>query len=628
MSSQEPTSILDTIDSPPDLRKLKQDQLPDLAEEIRAYLIETVSSTGGHLAPGLGAVELTVALHYVFNTPDDRLVWDIGHQAYPHKIITGRKSQLHTIRQRDGLSGFLRRVESEYDVFGAGHSSTSISAALGMAVASKLEQSNRQVVAIIGDGGLTAGQAMEALNNAGDMDSDILVILNDNEMSISKNVGALSNYLARILSGRTYTTVREGSKTVLGTLPPMQALARRWEEHMKGMVMPSTLFEELGFYYIGPINGHDIPTLVSTLRNLKVMKGPRFLHVVTQKGRGFEPAEGNPSVFHGVGPFDPTTGKIEKKSSARAYSDVFGDWLCDMAQQDEKLIGITPAMREGSGLVRFSEEYPERYFDVGIAEQHAMTFAAGAACDGLKPVVAIYSTFLQRAYDQLIHDVSVQGLDVTLAIDRAGIVGADGPTHQGAYDLTFLRCLPNMVIMAPANEAECRNMLYTAYQHPGPAAVRYPRGGGPGTVESRKMTDLPIGQAQLVRSGRRVAILAFGAVVTASLEVAEVLDATLVSMRFVKPLDREMILRMATSHDLLVTVEENNVLGGAGSGVAEVLNSEDSTIAVVNLGLPDEHIEQGTPDEVLAACGLDFDGIRQSIDNAIARRLAPILESA
>jgi 1-deoxy-D-xylulose-5-phosphate synthase len=628
MSSQEPTSILDTIDSPPDLRKLKQGQLPDLAKEIRAYLIETVSATGGHLAPGLGTVELTVALHYVFNTPDDRLVWDIGHQAYPHKIITGRKDRLHTIRQRNGLSGFLRRVESEYDVFGAGHSSTSISAALGMAVASKLEQSNRQVVAIIGDGGLTAGQAMEALNNAGDMDSDILVILNDNEMSISKNVGALSNYLARILSGRTYTTVREGSKTVLGTLPPMQALARRWEEHMKGMVMPSTLFEELGFYYIGPINGHDIPTLVSTLRNLKVMKGPRFLHVVTQKGRGFEPAEGNPSVFHGVGPFDPTTGKIEKKSSARAYSDVFGDWLCDMAQQDEKLIGITPAMREGSGLVRFSEEYPERYFDVGIAEQHAMTFAAGAACDGLKPVVAIYSTFLQRAYDQLIHDVSVQGLDVTLAIDRAGIVGADGPTHQGAYDLTFLRCLPNMVIMAPANEAECRNMLYTAYQHPGPAAVRYPRGGGPGTVESRKMTDLPIGQAQLVRSGRRVAILAFGAVVTASLEVAEVLDATLVSMRFVKPLDREMILRMATSHDLLVTVEENNVLGGAGSGVAEVLNSEDSTIAVVNLGLPDEHIEQGTPDEVLAACGLDFDGIRQSIDNAIARRLAPILESA
>ncbi|SVA62251.1 uncharacterized protein METZ01_LOCUS115105, partial [marine metagenome] len=486
MSSQEPTSILDTIDSPPDLRKLKQGQLPDLAKEIRAYLIETVSATGGHLAPGLGTVELTVALHYVFNTPDDRLVWDIGHQAYPHKIITGRKGRLHTIRQRNGLSGFLRRVESEYDVFGAGHSSTSISAALGMAVASKLEQSNRQVVAIIGDGGLTAGQAMEALNNAGDMDSDILVILNDNEMSISKNVGALSNYLARILSGRTYTTVREGSKTVLGTLPPMQALARRWEEHMKGMVMPSTLFEELGFYYIGPINGHDIPTLVSTLRNLKAMKGPRFLHVVTQKGRGFEPAEGNPSVFHGVGPFDPTTGKIEQKSTARAYSNVFGDWLCDMAQQDEKLIGITPAMREGSGLVRFSQEYPERYFDVGIAEQHAMTFAAGAACDGLKPVVAIYSTFLQRAYDQLIHDVSVQGLDVTLAIDRAGIVGADGPTHQGAYDLTFLRCLPDMVIMAPANEAECRNMLYTAYQHPGPAAVRYPRGGGPGTVESRE----------------------------------------------------------------------------------------------------------------------------------------------
>ena len=628
MSTPEPPALLEKINSPADLRELEQGQLNELAEEIRSYLIESVSTTGGHLAPGLGAVELTVALHYVFNTPDDRLVWDIGHQAYPHKIITGRKEKLHTIRQRDGLSGFLRRIESEYDVFGAGHSSTSISAALGMAVASKLEQSNRQVVAIIGDGGLTAGQAMEALNNAGDMDSDILVILNDNEMSISKNVGALSNYLARILSGRTYTTVREGSKTVLGTLPPMQALARRWEEHMKGMVMPSTLFEELGFYYIGPINGHDIPTLVSTLRNLKAMQGPRFLHVVTRKGRGYEPAEGDPSVFHGVGPFDPATGKMEKKSAARTYSNVFGDWLCDMAQQDEKLIGITPAMREGSGLVRFSQEFPERYFDVGIAEQHAMTFAAGAACDGLKPVVAIYSTFLQRAYDQLIHDVSVQGLDVTLAIDRAGIVGADGPTHQGAYDLTFLRCLPDMVIMAPANEAECRNMLYTAYRHPGPAAVRYPRGSGPGTAETRDMTELPLGEAQLLRGGRRVAILAFGAVVNASLKVAETLDATLVNMRFVKPLDRAMILQMAAGHDMLVTVEENNVLGGAGSGVAEVLNSEGCSVAMVNLGLPDEHIDQGTPNEVLAACGLDVDGIRQSIENAIAQRLAPILESA
>ncbi len=628
MNSPQTSLLLEKIDSPADLRELEPGQLSELAEEIRGHLIESVSTTGGHLAPGLGAVELTIALHYVFNTPKDRLVWDIGHQAYPHKIITGRKEQLHTIRQRDGLSGFLRRIESEYDVFGAGHSSTSISAALGMAVASKLEQSNRQVVAIIGDGGLTAGQAMEALNNAGDMDSDILVILNDNEMSISKNVGALSNYLARILSGRTYTTVREGSKTVLGTVPPMQALARRWEEHMKGMVMPSTLFEELGFYYIGPINGHDIPTLVSTLRNLKAMQGPRFLHVVTRKGRGFEPAEGDPSVFHGVGPFDPATGKIEKGSAARTYSKVFGDWLCDMAQQDKKLIGITPAMREGSGLVRFSQEFPERYFDVGIAEQHAMTFAAGAACDGLKPVVAIYSTFLQRAYDQLIHDVSVQGLDVTLAIDRAGIVGADGPTHQGAYDLTFLRCLPDMVIMAPANEAECRNMLYTAYRHPGPAAVRYPRGSGPGTAEDHDMTELSIGEAQLLRSGRRVAILAFGPMVNAALTVAEILDATLVNMRFVKPLDRAMILRMAADHDMLVTVEENNVLGGAGSGVAEVLNSEGCSVAMVNLGLPDEHIEQGAPSEVLAACGLDAEGIRQSIETAVAERLAPILESA
>jgi 1-deoxy-D-xylulose-5-phosphate synthase len=620
--------LLDRIDSPSDLRQLKQTQLPQLAQEIRDYLINTIAATGGHLAPGLGAVELTLALHYVFDTPRDRLVWDIGHQAYPHKILTGRKNKLHTIRQRSGLSGFLNRTESDYDAFGAGHSSTSISAALGMAVASRLENQQREVVAIIGDGGLTAGLAMEALNNAGANDNDILVVLNDNEMSISRNVGAISNYLARILSGKAYTTVREGSKTVLGTIPPMQALARRWEEHMKGMVMPSTLFEELGFYYIGPVNGHDTHTLISTLKNLKSMRGPRFLHVVTQKGRGYEPAEGDPSVFHGVGPFDPSTGKVEKKTSSRTYSHVFGDWLCDMAKEDRKLIGITPAMREGSGLVRFSEEFPERYFDVGIAEQHAMTFAAGTACEGLKPVVAIYSTFLQRAYDQLIHDVSVQGLDVTLAIDRAGIVGADGATHQGAFDLTFLRCLPNMVVMAPADEAECRDMLYTAYRHQGPAAVRYPRGAGPGKPENKVMNELPLGCAQTIRTGKRIAILAFGTMVSPALEAAESLDATVVNMRFVKPLDESLILDMAGSHDMLITVEENTVLGGAGSGVAEILRDKQFTVPMLTLGLPDSHIEHGSAKDMLAACGLDATGIHRAIKQAMRSQLAPILESA
>ena len=628
MNKAPQNNLLDRIDSPSDLRQLKQAQLPQLAQEIRDYLINTISATGGHLAPGLGAVELTLALHYVFDTPRDRLVWDIGHQAYPHKILTGRKNQLHTIRQQPGLSGFLSRTESDYDVFGAGHSSTSISAALGMAVASRLDNQQREVVAIIGDGGLTAGLAMEALNNAGANDNDILVVLNDNEMSISRNVGAISNYLARILSGKAYTTVREGSKTVLGTIPPMQALARRWEEHMKGMVMPSTLFEELGFYYIGPINGHDTHTLISTLKTLTSMRGPRFLHVVTQKGRGYEPAEGDPSVFHGVGPFDPSTGKVEKKTSSRTYSHVFGDWLCDMAEEDGKLIGITPAMREGSGLVRFSEEFPERYFDVGIAEQHAMTFAAGAACEGLKPVVAIYSTFLQRAYDQLIHDVSVQGLDVTLAIDRAGIVGADGPTHQGAFDLTFLRCLPNMVVMAPADEAECRDMLYTAYHHQGPAAVRYPRGGGPGKPENKVMNRLPLGRAQTIRTGKRIAILAFGTMVSPALEAANSLDATVVNMRFVKPLDESLILDIAGSHDMLITVEENTVLGGAGSGVSEILRNKQFTVPMLSLGLPDIHIEHGSANDMLAACGLDAAGIHQAIKQAMQSQLAPILESA
>ena len=607
--------LLDTIDSPVDLRRLAEQDLQPLASELRRFLIDVTSETGGHLAPGLGAVELTVALHYVFDTPRDRLVWDIGHQAYPHKILTGRRGAMRTIRKAGGLSGFLKRAESEYDSFGAGHSSTSISAALGMAVAARLDQQSREVVAIIGDGALTAGQAMEALYNAGGMDADLLVILNDNEMSISRNVGAMSNYLARILSGKAYTSVREGSKTVLGTAPPVQAFARRWEEHLKGMVMPSTLFEELGFNYIGPIDGHDIHTLVATLQNMKAMSGPRFLHIATQKGKGFEPAEGQPIAFHGVGPFDPNTGKVEKKSNKRTYTQVFGDWLCDMAKDDERLIGITPAMREGSGLVQFSKQYPDRYFDVGIAEQHALTFAAGTACDGLKPVVAIYSTFLQRAYDQLIHDISVQRLDVTFAIDRAGIVGADGPTHQGAFDLSFLRCVPGMVIFAPSDEAECRDMLYSAFLHEGPAAVRYPRGSGPGAIESAVMQKIPIGKAQIRREGQGVALLTFGTMLGAALEAAETLNATVVNMRSVKPLDTNLILDIAKAHELLVTIEENTVLGGAGAGVSEVLSEAGCETSMMILGLPDRHVDQGDPGVVLAKCGLDAAGICAAVQH-------------
>ncbi len=621
-------SLLDSIDSPADLRQLEEKALQSLAGELRQFLIEVISGTGGHLAPGLGTVELAIALHYVFDTPNDRLVWDIGHQAYPHKILTGRRQKMHTIRQAGGLSGFLKRAESEYDTFGAGHSSTSISAALGMAIAAQLNHAPRQVVAIIGDGALTAGQAMEALYNAGDLDANLLVILNDNEMSISRNVGAMSNYLARILSGRAYTTVREGSKTVLGTAPPVQAFARRWEEHLKGMVMPSTLFEELGFNYIGPIDGHDIHTLVSTLRNMKAMEGPRFLHIATQKGKGFKPAEGEPVAFHGVGPFNPDTGKVEKKSGKRTYTQVFGDWMCDMAAADERLIGITPAMRDGSGLVRFSEEHPNRYFDVGIAEQHALTFAGGTACDGLKPVVAIYSTFLQRAYDQLIHDISVQNLDVTFAIDRAGIVGADGPTHQGAFDLSFLRCIPGMTVLAPADEAECRDMLYTAFLHPGPAAVRYPRGSGPGVAETSKMTRIPIGKAQLCREGQEVALLAFGTMLAPAMQAGDSLDATVVNMRSVKPLDTAMIEQLADSHTLLVTIEENTMRGGAGAGVAESLAQGDRSIPLLILGLPDEHIEHGDPDIVLAQCGLNADGIISAVRRCQPGQVAASRHSA
>ncbi len=616
--------LLSNIEDPSQLRMLDQDKLVRLADELRRFMIDITSQIGGHLAPGLGAVELTIAIHYVFNTPTDRLVWDIGHQAYPHKILTGRRDRFDTIRQYQGISGFLKRSESEYDTFGAGHASTSISAALGMAVASALRKKHNETIAVIGDGALTGGMAFEALNNAGSLDANLLVILNDNEMSISPNVGAISNYLARILSGHTYTTVREGSKTVLGTLPQIKNLARRVEGHVKGMVMPSTLFEELGFYYIGPIDGHDINTLIKTLKNMKKIEGPRFLHIITQKGKGFEPAEGDPCVYHGVIPFNPDTGKMEAKKKSRSYTNVFSDWLCDMAAMDSRLVGITPAMREGSGLVAFSKQYPDRYFDVGIAEQHSLTFAAGLACEGLKPVVAIYSTFLQRAYDQLIHDISIQDLDVLLAIDRAGLVGADGATHAGVYDYSYLRCVPGMVIMAPADEAECRNMLYTGYQHVGPTAVRYPRGGGPGIAEQEEMSALPIGQASIVRKtrskARKVAILAFGTMVYPSIEVAEELDATVVNMRFVKPLDETTILSMADTHTLIVTVEENVVLGGAGSGVNECIHRHHRSVDILNLGIPDEHLDHGTQQQQLAGCDMDKDSIKQRIVSRLSSK--------
>ena len=629
MTETKDYSLLKSLNFPPDLRKLDDSKLEQVTGELRDYLIEVVSRTGGHLAAGLGTVELTVALHYVFNTPYDRLVWDIGHQAYPHKILTGRREQLHTIRQPGGLSGFLKRDESEYDTFGAGHSSTSISAALGMATSAALKGEDRDVVAIIGDGALTAGMAYEALNNAGDMDANLLVVLNDNEMSISPNVGALSNYLARILSGNAYMSVRENSKSVLSTAQPVRSLAKRWEEHMKGMVTPSTLFEELGFYYIGPIDGHDINTLVKTLHNMKKIQGPRFLHIITQKGKGFDPAEVDPCVYHGVSPFDRNTGKLEKKPSpGKSYTSVFSDWLCDMAKLDKKLVGITPAMREGSGLVEFSKKYPQRYFDVGIAEQHSLTFAAGLACEGLKPVVAIYSTFLQRAYDQYIHDISIQGLDVMFAIDRAGLVGADGSTHAGVFDYSFLRCIPNTVIFAPSDESECRDMLYTAYKHKGITCVRYPRGTGPGAQINKKMNAIPIGKAKLERKGNGIALLAFGSMLEPALEAGEQLDATVVNMRFVKPLDEELIKSLAGSHDLLVTLEENVVMGGAGSAVNELLAKYGLNTHILNLGLPDEHIDHGNPKTMLADCGLNTQGILNSIKNINPALLADGAQSA
>ncbi len=612
-----PYRLLDEIDSPGGLRALPATELPALAAEVRRCLVNAVSQTGGHLAAGLGVVELTVALHYVFDTPSDRLVWDVGHQAYPHKILTGRRDRMTTLRKKDGLSGFLKRDESEYDPFGAGHSSTSISAALGMAVAAQAAGEQREHIAVIGDGALSAGMAFEALNHAGALDLDLLVVLNDNDMSISQPVGAISNYLARVLSSRFYNRVREGGKHVLSGLPGMKDLVHRWEEHMKGMVMPGTLFEELGFNYIGPIDGHDLPLLVNTLRNMKRMRGPRFLHVVTQKGRGYAPAEGDPCVYHGVTPFNPSTGQMQKKAGGKSFTSVFSDWICDAAEQDRRLMAVTPAMCEGSGLVDFAARFPRRYFDVGIAEQHAVTFAAGMACDGLKPVVAIYSTFLQRAYDQLLHDVALQNLDVTFAVDRAGLVGADGATHAGAYDLSYARCIPNIAILAPADEAECRRMLQAAYEHQGPAMVRYPRGSGIGTQPSSELETLPWGRGEIMREGKDIVILAFGTLLASALKAAQNLDASVANMRFVKPLDEALVLRLAGSHRLVVTLEENAVSGGAGSAVNELLLAAGVQVKVLNLGLPDEFIEQGTQAEQLEIAGLSVAQIEARIREAL-----------
>jgi len=600
------TTLLSLINSPDDLRQLDKNQLPQVANEIRALIIDSVQQTGGHISSNLGVVELTLALHYVFNTPEDRFVWDVGHQSYAHKIITGRRDQMHTMRQAGGLSGFPKRSESPYDTFGVGHSSTSISAALGMAIAAQASGNARHNVAIIGDGALTAGQAYEALAHAGDLSANLLVILNDNEMSISKNVGGMSNYLARMLSGNFYTSAREGSKKVLEKLPSAWEFARRAEEHMKGMVIPGTLFEEMGFNYIGPIDGHDMDTLLTTLTNLRDRKGPQFLHIVTKKGKGYQPAEQHPNRYHGVSP-------ANSKPSGPSYSSVFGQWLCDMAAESEDLIAITPAMCDGSGLTAFSEQYPTRYFDVGIAEQHAVTLAAGIAAEGKKPVVAIYSTFLQRAYDQLIHDVALQNLSVLFAIDRSGLVGADGATHAGSFDLSYLRCIPNLLIMAPADENECRQMLTTGYEYEGPSAVRYPRGTGPGVSIDKSLKSIAIGQAQTIRKGEKIAILAFGSMVAAAIEAGNELNATVVNMRFIKPLDNALIAKISETHDLIVTIEENTRMGGAGSGIAEYLLSIGNNIPIKILGLPDSFLDHGEHQAMLDASGLCSDGIINTV---------------
>ncbi len=606
--------LLETIDSPTDLRKLERRQLTQIAAELRDFLIESVSQTGGHLSSNLGTVELTIALHYVFNTPEDRLVWDVGHQCYPHKVLTGRRAGMDRMRMRHGLAGFPKRCESPYDTFGVGHSSTSISAALGMALGAKLKGEDRKTIAIIGDGAMSAGQAFEALNNAGVADADMLVILNDNEMSISPPVGALNNILTRLTSSKTYNAARNAGRHMLGFAPPLLELARRAEEHVKGMIAPGTLFEEFGFHYYGPIDGHDLDALIPTLQNLRNIKGPKFLHVITRKGQGYKLAEADPILYHGVAKFAPEQGIQSGKGSGKlTYTQVFSDWLCDQARADQRLIGITPAMREGSGLLRFATEYPDRYYDVGIAEQHAVTFAAGLACEGLKPVVAIYSTFLQRAYDQLVHDVALQNLPVVFAVDRGGLVGADGPTHHGTFDISYTTCIPNMVVMAPADEAECRRMLSTAFAHNGPSLVRYPRGGGTGQIPGTELETLPLGKAEIRRHGQHIALLAFGSLVPAAQAAGEALGATVVNMRFIKPLDSALVLELAGNHSLLITLEENAVIGGAGSEVERVLSEAGLATPVLRLGLPDQFIDHGEQGQLLAELGLDKDGIVRTV---------------
>ena len=623
-------SLLQTINDPTELRQLDRSQLHCLAEELRAFLLESVSRTGGHLSSNLGTVELTIALHYVFNTPEDRIVWDVGHQTYPHKILTGRRDAMRKLRQADGISGFPRRSESVYDAFGTAHSSTSISAALGMAIAARDRGENRHAIAVIGDGAMSAGMAFEALNNAGVADSvRLLVVLNDNDMSISRSVGALNRYLARLLSGKFYAAAKQAGRQVLKHVPPMLELARKLEEHAKGMLVPGTMFEEFGFNYIGPIDGHDLDALIPTLQNIRGLAGPQFLHVVTRKGQGYKLAEADPVLYHGPSPFDPKMGLQKSAPGKPTFTQVFGDWLCDMAAADSRLVGITPAMREGSGMVRFERQFPDRYFDVGIAEQHAVSFAAGLACEGRKPVVAIYSTFLQRAYDQLIHDVAIQNLPVTFALDRGGLVGADGATHHGAFDLSYLRCIPNMVVMAPSDENECRKMLSTAYLHDGPAAVRYPRGAGAGVAVERSLEGLPIGRGEIRRHSRaargsRIAMLAFGPPLHAALRAAETLDATVVNMRFVKPLDTELLAQVARSHDALVTVEENVVMGGAGSACAEALSSLAIERPFLHIGLPDRFIDHGDPAGLIAGVGLDGSGL----ESAVRDRFGALLREA
>jgi 1-deoxy-D-xylulose-5-phosphate synthase len=620
---------LSRIQNPSDLRQFPETELTAIADELRAYLIETVSQVGGHFGAGLGVIELTTALHYLYDTPKDRLVWDVGHQCYPHKILTGRRDTIHTVKKKDGVAPFPKRDESEYDTFGVGHSSTSISAALGMAVALQRAGDNRQVVAVIGDGAMTAGMAYEALNHAGGMDPEpnLLVILNDNRMSISENVGGLTKMLGRMMSSKTLNAVRESGKKILGDkrTNPTARFVRRWEEHWKGMFVPSTLFEEMGFHYSGPIDGHDMNALVSTLRTMKSLKGPQLLHVITTKGKGYDLAEGDQIEYHAVSPFDPSIGIVKKDGPSKpTYTQIFGDWLCDMAAADEKLLGITPAMREGSGLVRFSKEYPQRYFDTAIAEQHAVTLAAGMACEGGKPVVAIYSTFLQRAYDQLIHDVALQNLDVLFAIDRAGVVGPDGATHAGSFDLSYLRCIPNMLVMAPSDENECRQMLSTGYRYEGPAAVRYPRGSGTGAAVEKNLNTLPIGKAEVRARGNQIALLAFGAVLPVAEAVAKELGLTVVNMRYVKPLDRALILELAKSHQGFVTLEDNAIAGGAGAGVAELLAAENIALPLLHLGLPDSYQEHASREQLLAEAGLDVDSVR----NAVLKRWPQLLQQS